>query len=129
MKGQSVFLTHTFLILFTVILLFVVFSTLSDVRDNQQEFMATQDAGIICSMVTASLDNIYQRHGTGYISINLPSDIGEIDYRGDFFENQLKISFGESNYSCNMPFNTSYTGKISGGQTNIFYNQSGVFFE
>ncbi|MBI3190091.1 hypothetical protein HYZ41_00130 [archaeon] len=131
MLGQSAVFTHAILLSFTIFLIFIIITTFTTIRGNFQEFVAQNEMNQICFTLRGGFEKIYQQPdyvsptGTkNTLTIKLPDKLADASYRISFVNRTVKIQvLGPSfNSTCNIGFNTSYSGYAGGGMIEISYS-------
>lgn len=129
-KAQSPIVSHTLVIMLSIVLLILVITTLNSLRKEYQEFVGENEIKQICGIVRNGIEKIYWPEDyvsptnttMGEIVVGLPNKIAERNYRARFVNESLFIeSIGEPtiNYSCKIGFEVTLNGRTAGGRTEI----------
>ncbi len=129
--GQNPLLSHTIAIGFSLLLIMVVITTLSTLRDNYQDFIGKNEITQVCSLLKSSVEKIFVEDNyvsltnttKGRVVVSLPNRIADLNYRvrvinSSFF---IETSGAKINDTCKAGFNLTYNGSAAGGMTEIIY--------
>jgi len=130
MLGQSVIFTHAILLSFTIFLIFIIITTFTTMRGNFQEFTLQNEMDQVCFMMRSGFEKVYQQ--PDYVSptgikntlvIKLPDKLADTSYHVSFVNRSIKIQTLAPvfNSTCNIGFNTSYSGSAGGGVAEVSY--------
>jgi len=129
MKGQSPIVTHSILVLFAVVLLMAVVTSMGNIEKNYRNFTSGMSAKSICSLLKSTAEKIYvpvsgnitvnRTIEMGHIIISLPTRIGNGQYVVSFYNNSVLIEYGKISYGCNIGTNATLSGLTYGGRTKI----------
>jgi hypothetical protein len=132
MKGQSVVVTHSLLILFATLLLIIVVTTLNSIKEDYRDFVLNLTAKDICNLVKTSIEElrtsipteleVKTEQNMGSIILDLPSKIGNTKYRIRL-ENETILIKTESgfSYTCYTSVNSTLSGRSTGDRTKIYW--------
>lgn len=129
--GQNPLLSHTIAIGFSLLLILVVVTTLSSLRDNYQDFIGKNEIIQVCSLLKSSVEKVFVEDNyvspsnttKGRVVVSLPNRIADMNYRvrvinSTFF---IETSGAKINDTCRPGFNLSYNGSTTGGLTELIY--------
>ncbi len=131
-RGQNPLLSHTIMMAFSLLMIIVIVSLLTSLRDDYSGFIGKNEISEVCLIVKGGIERIVtedsytpQTNTTkGRIFARLPDRIADQNYRARFANSSLYIetlSQPRINDTCRMGFNMTYTGFTSGGMTEINY--------
>jgi len=132
LKGQSVIVTHSLLVLFATIFLIIIVTTLNSIREDYRDFTLNLTVKDICSVVKASIEElrtpipaeleVNTEQSMGSVMLDLPQKIGGTKYRIRF-ENEMIVIKTESgfSYTCYTSVNSTLSGRSAGGRTKIYW--------
>jgi hypothetical protein len=126
-KGQSFLFSHSILVGFGVILIFIVMVAFTNLHNDFQNFVAKNELQQACIIVQGGIEKIYLESGYrsptegiyGTIDVNLPDRIAGMPYSVYFVNSTIRSDAGEFSYACGAGFNARYQGSSSGGITQI----------
>ncbi|MFH0832700.1 MAG: hypothetical protein V1900_03215 [Candidatus Aenigmatarchaeota archaeon] len=129
-KGQNPLLSQTLMVAFSLVLLLAVVTTLNSVRNDYQDFVGRHEIRQVCAIVKSGVEKIYSpgdynsstNATMGKILLDLPTRIGDMNYRAKFANTSLLIETTGSNRindTCKIGFNISYSGSTVGGRTEM----------
>ena len=123
--GQNPLLSHTIAIGFSLVLILLVMTTLTSLRDNYQDFIGKNEISQVCSILKDSIGKIFvddeytspTNTTKGRIVVALPRRIADLNYRVRLLNNSFFIeTFGTRiNDTCKAGFNLTYNGSTTGG--------------
>lgn len=129
--GQNPLLSHTIAIGFSLVLILLVMTTLTSLRDNYQDFIGKNEISQVCSILKDSIGKIFVDDAytsptnttKGRIVVALPRRIADLNYRVRLLNNSFFIeTFGTRiNDTCKAGFNLTYNGSTTGGLTELIY--------
>ena len=129
--GQNPLLSHTIAIGFSLVLILLVMTTLTSLRDNYQDFIGKNEISQVCSILKDSIGKIFvddeytspTNTTKGRIVVALPRRIADLNYRVRLLNNSFFIeTFGTRiNDTCKAGFNLTYNGSTTGGLTELIY--------
>ncbi len=131
-KGQSFLISHAILVSISIVLVFIVIYTFTNIRTDYQNFIGGVALEQACSEIKGSIEKvynppIYQSPSDtvyGQMRISLPEKAAGIKYRTTFENLSLKLeTIGEPriNTSCRIGIDAQYIGSTTGGATDITY--------
>jgi len=131
-KGQSTIVSHSLIVMFAVIFLLIIITTMNSIKEDYSNFVLNITAKEICSLVKSSSEKIYQPVSSsinsnkteemGYVTVNLPSKIGSKNYKISFANETIQIKTSDNQFTCKVGLNTTFSGTSSGGLTKIVWN-------
>lgn len=132
LKGQNPLLSHTIAIAFSLLLVLIVISALTTMRDDYSKFIGRNEISQVCLLLKGDIEKIVSddryisptNTTKGKIFVRLPDRIADQAYRVRFVNNSLSIetlSQPRINDTCKPGFNLSYKVSASGGRTEINY--------
>ena len=134
MRGQSVLFTHTILLGFSIILIFVVIATFSGLRDNFQQFASDNEMKRVCLLIKESIEKAYTpsdyvsptNENYSTIVLDLPEKLLGTVYRTGFVNDSVFVETFDPSYSisCKVGFNLTYTGSSTGGSIALIFSRS-----
>ncbi len=133
-KGQAILVSHAILVGISVALVLVVVHSMNSIREDYQEFVATNEIEQACFIIRNAAENVYSEGKYlsptnttyGSIRIVLPERLADLKYRTTLANRSVYLDvFGSSgiNSSCKIGLNVSYTGFTTGGVTEIKYTE------
>lgn len=125
-KAQSQLMAHVFMLLFSVMILALVLTTLNNIKQQYQEFVADLEIDEVCDTIKEGVGKIYwptdysgpKTVKMGEIEILLPVRVGDVKYKAIFAGSTLNIATVDKPYvndSCKMGFDAIFNGQTSGG--------------
>jgi hypothetical protein len=132
MKGQSALLSHAILVSISIVLVFIVVYTFTNIRADYQKFVGDVELNSACFAIKSSIEKIYNPGSYrspadteyGNVKITLPQKSAGLKYRTYFTNKTLNIeTLGQPklNASCIIGLDASYSGFTTGGVTRISY--------
>jgi hypothetical protein len=126
-KGQSFLFSHSILVGFGVILIFIVIVAFTNLRSDFQGFTARNELQQACMIVQGGIEKInvpsgYRPQGDGMygeINVKLPDRIAGLPYNIRFADGAIIIEAGDFAYTCRAGFSARYAGASSGGITRL----------
>jgi len=128
-KGQSQVVTNSLFVLFSVVLIIIVASSMNKVENDLQNFTGNMQAGDICSIIKNAAEKIYAPVGSnvsmnateemGYSVIDLPQKLGNDYYSILFTGNSVEITAKDISRTCEIGINATLSGLSRGGRTKI----------
>ncbi len=132
--GQSPVLSHTLLIGFSVLLIMIIVTSMSSIKDEYQDFIGRSEITQVCAIVKGNVESIFWKENyispmnetKGTATMRLPERIADMNYRAYFSGTTLFVeTFGRVNITdtCVPGFNATYTGSTSGGITRLNFTE------
>lgn len=128
-KGQSQVISHSLSVLFSMILILAVISTMNTIEKDYGDYTGKFQAREICSIMKAAVEKVYNpisanismntTQEMGYYVIYLPQKAGNEPYEITFFNSTVKVEGERLNQTCEIGINSSFMGISSGGKTKI----------
>ncbi|MBI4018100.1 MAG: hypothetical protein HY368_00655 [Candidatus Aenigmarchaeota archaeon] len=133
-KGQSHILMHAFAVAFSLIMIWIIASSMNSMIDDHREFVGKKEILQVCDIMKTAAEKIMvpqeyvSRSNTtlGSISIAMPEKIGGTNYRTRFVNDTLIIETTGTptiNDTCIMGFNATFRGGTNGGRTSVVYTR------
>jgi len=121
-NGQSPLISHTTMLIFTVILVAIVIASLNVIKDNYQLSHGMEEIKQICNIVRGGIEKIYLPESyisptdsrLGEITLDLPNHVLDLNYKMKFVNDSLYIETEIMNLTCKLGFDVSYNGSSSG---------------
>lgn len=142
MKGQSILLSHAILVGLSVFLVFIIATTMNDLRGDYQNFIAEASIDQLCLLMKTGIERVYQdleySSSTdttyGSVVINFPERLADKRYRIKLNTDKsvsVETNDGSFNTTCNVGLNATYQGFTTGGNTviNFIVRNSTKFIE
>lgn len=131
-NGQNPLLSHTIAIAFSLLLVLIVVSVLTTLRDDYSKFIGRNEISQVCLLLKGDIEKIVSddryisptNTTKGKIFVRLPDRIADQAYRIRFVNSSLAIetlSQPRINDTCKPGFNLSYVVSASGGRTEVNY--------
>jgi len=130
LKGQSVIVTHSLLVLFATLFLIIIVTTLNSIREDYRDFTLNLTVKDICSVVKASVEELHApipaelevntEQSMGSVTLDLPQKIGGVKYRIRFGNRTILVKTESGfSYACYTSVNSTLAGRSAGGRTRI----------
>ncbi len=128
MKGQSVLLSHAFIVAMSVILIIIVLTAMKTIIDDNRDFVGRNEITQICSIVKSSFEKILLEQtytsltntSSGKITVALPERIADMRFRTRLSANDVIVETQGNilvNETCRIGLNATYSGSTAGGRT------------
>lgn len=128
-KGQSQVVSHSLTVLFSMILILAVISTMNILEDDYGEYTGKFQAREICGMIKASAEKVHNPISSnitmnfsqemGYYIIYLPQKAGNMPYEIKFLNSTISIEGDRINRTCETGINATFLGMTTGGRTKL----------
>ncbi|MFA4820316.1 MAG: hypothetical protein WC613_05160 [Candidatus Aenigmatarchaeota archaeon] len=132
-SGQAELVSHAVLVGFSMFLIYVIITTFTNVKEDYQEFVGSNEIKEMCFVMRGAIEKVYNPTDynlstntlLGSMQTRLPDRITDIKYRAIFFNKSILIeSQGvEFNDTCKIGFAANYNGSTSGGLTRFSYTK------
>lgn len=129
MKGASQLITHSLFVLFSIMLLLAVITSMGKIEKQYSNFTGEMSARDMCSMLKTAIEKIYMPVDSNitvnktvemsYIILDLPIKMGSRLYDITFAGNYINITSEEIFYQCKTGINATLSGISHGGRTKI----------
>jgi len=129
--GQSQIVTHTIIIMFVVILILIVATTMNSIREDYDNFVGNMTSYEICSLIKSSMEKIYKpvsgnitvnrTEDMGYVILDLPPKVGNSAYRLKLSGTNIIISTSDKTYSCAVGLNATMNSSCAGGKVKLIW--------
>ncbi|MBI2232497.1 MAG: hypothetical protein HYU56_01140 [Candidatus Aenigmarchaeota archaeon] len=127
-KGQSVLVSHAFIVGMSVVLIIIVIATMKTTINDNRDFVGRNEITQVCSIMKSSfekmlLEQVYispTNASGGRITVSLPQRIADMGYRTRLSENDVIIETNGDlliNETCKIGLNSTYSGSTKGGRT------------
>ncbi|MBI2578163.1 MAG: hypothetical protein HYW26_00475 [Candidatus Aenigmarchaeota archaeon] len=131
-KGQSQLVMHAFAVAFSLIMIWIIVSTMNSLIDENKKFVGKKEILQTCDIMKTSVEKLMipreyvSRTNTtlGRIIVSMPEKIGGLKYRTRFANDTLLVETLGTPYindTCVMGFNATFRGGTSGGKSEISY--------
>ncbi len=131
-KGQNPLLSHAIAIVFSLLLIIVIISVLTSIRDEYSSFTGRNEIAQVCLIMKGGIEKIFTEDSytsptnttKGKVFARLPERIADQNYRIRFVNNSFLVetlSQPRINDTCKPGFNMTYLGSTAGGLTEINY--------
>lgn len=128
-KGQSQVVSHSLSVLFSMILILAVISTMNILEEDYGEYTGKFQAREICGMIKAAAEKVHNpvsqnitmnfSQEMGYYVINLPQKAGNGPYEIKFLNSTVSIEGERINQTCETGINATFSGMSTGGRTKV----------
>lgn len=123
---------HAFAVAFSLMLVWIIITTMNTLVDQHREFVGKKEIVQVCDIMKTSVEKIMipqdyvSRTNTtlGRLFVAMPEKVGGLKYRTRFSGDQLVIeTLGTPfvNDTCVLGFNATFRGGTPGGRTEIIY--------
>ncbi len=131
-KGQSPLLSHTIMLAFSLLLVLVIISMLTAIRDDYSNFIGKNEIAEVCLILKGGIEKMMTDDSyvsptnttKGRLFMRFPARIADQNYRMRFANNSVfveTLAQPRINDTCRLGHNASYTGSTAGGITEVNY--------
>lgn len=128
MKGQSVLVSHAFIVGLSIILIIMVIVAMKTITEDNRSFIGQNEITQVCSIMKSSFEKILMEQTyvspanttAGRITASLPERIADTRYRTRVSGSDILVETQGDlliNETCRIGLNATYSGSTSGGRT------------
>lgn len=128
MKGQSVLVSHAFVVGMSVVVILVVITALKTISEDNRDFIGRSEISQVCSIIKSASEKVLPEQlyvsptntSAARITVNLPERIAELRFRTRIAADDIIIETSGDvllNETCKIGLNASYSGSTAGGRT------------
>jgi len=127
MKGQNPLISHTLIVVMSVLMLFLIVTTFDNIKKNQVRFLIKNEANVICSTISSQITKIYNNstysssvnQTNGWVKISTEKRLMEYNYKIYFSGSKIFIKSRDIEVNCSVPINAIFEGSSYGGDIKL----------